>query len=244
MSSEKRLKQRIREGEVLVSLITSINVQRPQLESALAKGSYDFLYVDGQHTAYTDDKIVSFCAMAEELDLPVQFRIPHTRHAYLVGRFLDLGLTAIMVPQVEATSQVDEAIAHCYYPQVGARSWGGAARLGMKGGQAPADRLEYAEWWNRHAVLAVQYESANAISNARALARPGIDYVAFGPNDLLFDLEGQLDYPLRTVDDCMRHVNEQLQGSGIRLGMAVPTKPDEREKFLEMGVTVFQELPS
>ena len=126
---------------------------------------------------------------------------------------------------MEQRSQVDEAIAHCYYPQVGARSWGGAARRGLKGWQGPVERLDYAAWWNSHAVLAVQYESVNAISHARELARPGLDYVAFGPNDLLFDLEGHLDYPLRTVDACMRYVNEQLRGTGIRLGMAVPTRP-------------------
>jgi len=244
MSNEKTLKQRTREGDVLVSLRISVSSDRHQLESALAGGTYDFLYVDGQHTAYTEDQLVTLCALAEESGLPVQLRIPHTRHAYLIGRFLDLGLTAIMVPQVEQGYQVDEAIFQCYYPQFGGRSWGGAARRGLKGWDGPVDRLDYAAWWNERAVLAVQYESVNAISRARELAKPGVDYVAFGPNDLMFDLEGHPEYPLRTVDDCMLNVNQQLRGSGIRLGMAVPTRPDERGKFIEMGITVFQEDPS
>jgi hypothetical protein len=41
----------------------------------------------------------------------------------------------------------------------------------------------------------------------------------------------------------MRNVAQQLEGSGVRLGMAVMTEPEEREKFLEMGITVFQEGP-
>jgi 2-keto-3-deoxy-L-rhamnonate aldolase RhmA len=89
----------------------------------------------------------------------------------------------------------------------------------------------------------MQLESIEAISNARKLAKAGVDYLAFGPNDLNFSLEGHPEYPLRTVDDCMRNVAAQLKGSGVRLGMAVTTKPGERDKYLEMGITLFQEAP-
>ena len=115
---------------------------------------------------------------------------------------------------------------------LGGSSWGGKA-----------ERLDYAAWWNNHVVLAIQFESIEAISNARALAKPGVDYVAFGPNDLRFNLEAHPNYPLQTVDACMQNVAEQLAGTGIRLGMAVTTNPDERQKFLDMGITVFQEDP-
>jgi hypothetical protein len=97
--------------------------------------------------------------------------------------------------------------------------------------------------WNHHVVLAIQLESIVAISNARKLAKAGVDYVAFGPTDLTFSLESHPEYPLQTVDDCMRNVAEQLKGSGIRLGMAVMTEPEARDKYLEMGITVFQEAP-
>ena len=138
---------------------------------------------------------------------------------------------------------MDEAIGYSYYPQAGNRSWGGAARRGLNNWKGAVDRLEYAAWWNDHVVLAVQLESVDAISNARNLARPGVDYLAFGPNDLSFNLEGHPQYPLQTVDECMRNVARQLQGTGVRLGMAVTTTPDERDPYLEMGITVFQEEP-
>ena len=150
-------------------------------------------------------------------------RIPHTRHTYLIGRYLDFGLAAILVPEVVEETTVAEAIAFTYYPQTGCRSWGGAARHGLKAWSGEVDRLEYAQWWNTHVVLAMQLESVQAISKARTLAKPGVDYLAFGPNDLTFNLEATHSIPLRTVDDCMRNVAEQLQGTGIRLGMAVTT---------------------
>lgn len=243
MSTSASLKQRIRAGDTIVALRVPVEIERSSLEAALSKGTYDLLYIDGQHTAFSEAQLVAFCAIAEELELPVQFRIPHTRHTYLIGRYLDLGPTSILVPEVESEATVDEAIAYSYYPQVGQRSVGGVARRGVKARGGQVDRLEYAAWWNDIMVLAIQLESVEAILNARQLAKPGVDVIAFGPNDLQFSLEAHPHFPLNTVDACMRHVAEQCKGTQIRLGMAVTTEPEEREKYLEMGITLFQESP-
>ena len=213
------------------------------IEDALAQGSYDLLYVDGQHTPFSDEQLVAFCALAEDLGLPVQFRIPHTRHTYLIGRYLDMGVSAIMVPEVSEAAVVDEAIATCYYPPLGRRSWGGAARVGLRARGGRVDRLEYAAWLNDHVILAIQLESVGGIVNARKLATPGVDYVIFGPNDLMFSLEGHPEFPLRTVEACVRHVAEQLRGSGVKLGIPASI-PHERDKYLEIGVTILHETPS
>ena len=241
--ADKRLKQRIRDGEVIVALRVFFDYGRAQLEEALSRGTYDLIYVDGQHSAFSDDRLVEFSQMVHELGLPVQFRIPHTRYTHMIGRYLDMGLSAILVPEVVEARTVDEAVAYSYYPQFGRRSWGGPARRGLERWPGEVDRLEYAAWWNDYVLLAIQLESVEAINRAGQLARPGVDYVAFGPNDLSFDLEAHPQSPLQTVDDCMRNVADQLQGTGIRLGMAVTTTPEQRQPYLDMGVTVFQEAP-
>ena len=41
----------------------------------------------------------------------------------------------------------------------------------------------------------------------------------------------------------MANVAEQLADAGTPLGMAVVTDVDDRGKYLDMGVTVFQETP-
>jgi len=244
MTNPKTLKQRVRDGDVVVALRVFFDFERGQLEDALGKGTYDLVYVDGQHSAFTDNQLVEFSTMVHELGLPLQFRIPHTRHTYLIGRYLDMGLSAILVPEVVEQETVEEAIAFTYYAQMGRRSWGGPARRGQEQWTGPVDRLEYAAWWNDTVGLGIQLESVAAITGASQLARPGIDYVAFGPNDLCFDLEKHPHFPLQSVDDCMRNVAEQLDGTGIRLGMAVTTTPEQREPYLEMGITVFQEAPA
>ena len=242
MATDKNLKQRARDGEELVALRPPITASREQIETWLARGKYDLIYIDGQHTPFSDDQLVAICRTAEELGLPVQFRIPHTRHAYLIGRYLDLGPSAILVPEVADPTVVEEAVAYAYYPPVGVRSWGGAARYGLRA-HGDLGRVGYARWWNETVMLAIQLESIQAISNARDLIRPGVDCVAFGPQDLQFSLENNPDYPLRTVDDCMRHVAEQLQGSGIALATAIITVPEERQRYRDIGITLFQEAP-
>ena len=177
----------------------------------------------------------------------MQLRIPHTRHTYLIGRFLDLGPSGIMVPEVEDGAEVDEAIRYFYYAQVGRRSSGGVARrnlsaFGEPTNPASIDRLAYADWWNSNGILAIQLESVEAVINARKLAKPGIDLLAFGPNDLRFSMESLPHSPFKTVDECIRHVLEQMRDSSVQVSLGA-ANAEERDKFIEMGVTVLQVAP-
>ncbi|MBT4099094.1 MAG: hypothetical protein HOM68_25995 [Gemmatimonadetes bacterium] len=238
--SQPTLRQRITDGEILVALRGSLATTKQELADIWSAGTYDYIWIDAQHTPYSEEQMVHYCAAAEELGIDVQLRIPHTRHAYLVGRFLDLGFSAVLVPEVMEPETIDDAISYAYYGPIGRRSWGGGGRRGLQGAAKGMDRLAYAAWWNDYVVLAIQVESVEAVTNIRKLAKPGVSVVTFGPNDLSFNLEDHPDYPLRSVDDCMRNVAEQLQDTDIRLAMGTPTTDAEREKYLKMGVTLFQ----
>ena len=240
MSQTKTLRQRMKDGDVLVALHGSVLASKNELADIWSTGNYDYVWIDGQHTAFREEQLAEYCAAAEELGIDVQFRIPHTRHAYMVGRFLDFGFSAVLIPEVMEPETVDDAIAYAYYGPIGRRSWGGAARRGLA--KRP-DRLDYAAWWNDYVILNIQIESAEAVTNITKLAKPGVSVVTFGPNDLTFSLEGHPEYPLQNVDDCMRNVAAQLAGTGICLAMGTRTEPEERDKYLEMGFTLFQQGP-
>ena len=91
MPAAPTVKQRINAGEIITVKAVPLDATRDQLEQAA--GQCDMFNVDGQHAALNEEKLVAFCAVAEEIDMPVQSRIQHTRHAYLIGRYLDLGAT-------------------------------------------------------------------------------------------------------------------------------------------------------
>ena len=236
------MKQKLRDGEIVVILLTDINVERGYLEDSLALGNYDCVYVDGQHSPLSEEKLAAFCAMTEDLGIPAQMRLPHTYHTYLMGRYADFGLSSIMVPEVMEESTVDEAIEYFYFGTRGRRSWGGKG-YGIKNFGSPTDRLAYADWWNNQGgILALQIESVEGISrSARFAKKEGVDYLAFGPNDLRFSLERNPGYPLRDPDDCIRNVVELVKDINIPLCYALPTVGEKREKYQDMGMRVFWE---
>ena len=115
--AERNLKQRIGAGEQVIGANVGMTHTEDQLKKVVESGEYDFLWVDGQHSAFSEDRLVAFCDRADGLDMDVVFRIKHTYHSYLVGNLLDLGPAGIEVPQVELESTVDEAVDFFYYPQ-------------------------------------------------------------------------------------------------------------------------------
>lgn len=238
-ASALTLKERIHAEEHLLGVSVSSKVSRGRLEDIIASGPYDFVSTDSQHSAFNEETLVAFCEMAAEIGIHVQFRIKHTRHTYLVGNYLDLGPTGVEVPQVETEETVDEAVANFYYVPDGVRSWGGRTRLGFE--KRGGDHVAYRRWWNSTGVLWIQVESIAAVSNAHALARLGVDCVSVGPMDLTLDIEMHPNHPFRTVDDCVRHLVKQLEGTGTKLVHRNNT-PDTRQKYIDMGVPILLEL--
>ena len=238
MKQSKNLRERMADGESLVALRGSIATSKAELADIWATDRYDYIWIDSQHTVFDEQMFADYCAAAEELGIDVQLRIPHTYHSYMVGRFFDLGCSAVLVPEVMKEETVNDALDFTYYGPIARRSWGGTARRNMKAGMS---RHEYAKWWNDYVILGIQCESVEAVTNIRKLAKPGVSAVTFGPNDLLFNIEDHPSFPFRTVEECMRNVAEQLDGTGIRVAMGTPTKPEEREPYLKMGVTLFQQ---
>ena len=233
------LKERIVRGDIIVGVAVPITATKSQMEDILSKDDYAFIHADAQHSSYSEERLVQYCETAKEIGIPVQFRIKHPRHAYLVGNVLDLGPLGIEVPLVEDEATVDEAINWFYYPQVAKRSWGGAARYGI---EERGDRLEYAEWWNENGILCIQMETLRAVTNARQLAKPGITCLTWGPADLSYDIEAHPRHPIQSVDDCLRHVIEQMEGTNVRMSFR-NYDYKLREYYKDMGVTVFMENP-
>ena len=214
MSEALTLKQRIRNGESINVGGASVDASQAALQGMLDREPCDLIFVDSQHMPLNEEKLRAFCGIANSAGVGAILRLKHTRHAYLSGNFLDLGPLAILVPQVETEATVDEAIAAFYYPPVGKRSWGPSAAYGFSD---HSDRLEYAEWWNSHGILCLQIETLNAVVNARKLAKPGVDMLMFGANDLSFDLETYSDPPFGTVEECIEHVQQQMRGTGVKV---------------------------
>ncbi len=235
MHGLETLKQRILSGERVVGCSVRTWSTQGDIEEALGRGDYSFIAVDAQHSPFDEHQLVNICDIANGMGTPVQLRIKHTRDTYLIGRMLDLGPSMIEVPQTEDLETVREAVEFFNYPQEGRRSWGpshGAALADHPG------RLEYAEWWNEHAVLWMQLETLLGVARAAQMAAIGADVLSWGPNDLAFDREANPNHSLKTDDDCIQFVLDQLKGTHTKLCLRTYSQ-EQMDRYSEMGATMF-----
>ena len=97
------LKEKMHTGQQIRSAAATLETTRAQMQEMIKKnGGVDLFSLDAQHRPNSDEReLVRFCKAAEELGAGVQLRIQHPKLAYLVGRYADLGVLAVMVPLVE-----------------------------------------------------------------------------------------------------------------------------------------------
>lgn len=241
MAGEANLKERIKRGETTIGVSVPLSATKAQIEQILSKDSaYNFISVDSQHGPLDETRLVELCTAAQELAVPVHFRIKHTRYAFQVGNWFDLGPTMIEVPQSEEEQTVRDAVDFTYYRPQGKRSWGGTARVGSGERSSIA---EYTKWWNDFGVLWIQVESIQAICNIPRLAAPGVDCISWGPSDLAIDRSLNPLHPLAVSDDaCVEYAVKALEGTGARLAYR-SYDWSLRDKYIGMGATVLLERP-
>ena len=235
MHGIESLKTRIRNGDRVVGASVRMWATQSDVDRTLSFADYDFLAVDAQHSPFSEENLVNICEIANDMGVPIQLRIKHTRLTFLIGNMLDLGPSLIEVPQVENLGTVQDALDNFYYPQRGRRSWGPSRS--PQTGLYP-DRHEYAEWWNSHGILWMQLEAVLGVTRAREMADLGVDVLSWGPNDLAFNREANPDHALKTDDDCVEHVISSLKGSDGTL--CLRTYSDAQlGRYSDMGVTMF-----
>ncbi len=237
MGNDAGLKERIRRGDIVLGVNVPMGASKSEFEDILGKDDYGFVSSDSQHSAFSEHDLVDHCNVADEVGIPVHFRIKHTKWAYLVGNLADLGPAMIEIPLVEEVATAREALEWFYFPPEGRRSWVGGNRWGAELGH---DRPEYAAWWNHNGMLMLQIETLRAIENIHTLALPGVDMFSWGPADLEFDREMHPHHPFKTDDDCIQHVMKQLESQDTRMCYR-SYDPDLRNKYLDMGITVLME---
>jgi len=208
------LKKRIHQHET-ISVVGGATDMAEEKIRELASAGHDMIFIDAQHRPVDEKELARFCKTAAGAGLPVVLRIRHTDEAFLAGRYLDFGALGVVVPMVEREETVRRAIESFYYPPLGRRSWGPGGAYGW--GQHAKD-FPYADWWNSHGVLMIQFESLAAVLGAKDLVKPGVDMVVFGEWDLTLDLSTKPDAPFKTFEECQQHVVNETAGMDVKIG--------------------------
>jgi 4-hydroxy-2-oxoheptanedioate aldolase len=172
MTTPTSLRNRLLSGEAAYGAWSTI----PDLLSArmLAAAGLDYVVIDLQHGSATEHDLPSMTTAVKHAGATPVGRVRYA-HPADIGRALDLGCEAVIVPNVESAAQAARVAGACRYPPVGYRSAGGSL--------ATADPLCF-----------IMIESTGAIGELSAtLAVEGVDGIYVGPRDLSLALGCALD---------------------------------------------------
>ena len=140
----------------------------------LAAAGYDWVWLDCQHGPYDEAGAAAILRTLAGVPYATAVRVA-SNDAAAIGRVLDAGADAVIVPLVESAAEAARAVAACRYPPAGVRSFGpGRPDLGID--------LETLEG---RACCFVMVESAGALADVDAIAAiPGLAGIVAGPIDL------------------------------------------------------------
>ena len=166
-------KQKMLNGEPAIGVTCGSG--SPTVAELLSFAGFDFVLVDTQHGAWTDDNVGHAFHYIDLGHATPMARVKWNDFG-AIGRLLDRGAMGIVVPMVNTREQAAAAAFAVRFPPRGGRSSGGApAHFGK----------DYSRWINDEVFLAVQIETVQAVENAEAiLAVEGVDGCWIGPSDL------------------------------------------------------------
>lgn len=183
MKAARILKEKINGGGITTGAMASFHLW-PELVEICKNAGMDYLLVDLEHGAYTDELVAQVCALGRLIDFPIIVR-PHSHDFVTVRKILDLGPCGLMIAVVDNTAVLDEVRNAMYMPPRGKRRPGGP-------GNRWVTDYQYQTWVdeveNDFVVLA-QIETREGLSNLDAIANHEIvTAMAVGPYDLSADL--------------------------------------------------------
>jgi 2-keto-3-deoxy-L-rhamnonate aldolase RhmA len=222
-------RQRVLAGETLIGAFSDL--ASPLAAELLGNAGMDWVVLDLEHGAATEADLLALFYAVGTTPMAAIVR-PPSAERLRVGRALDLGAAAIMLPQLQSIEQVREAVSFLRYPPVGVRGVALRTRGADMGTLALAD---IARVVNERIVGIVQIESAGAAAAADEIAAlPEVDVLFVGPADLSHALgvPGQFADP--GYLDALRTVVAATQRHGKAAGILL-YDPAAFEPHFELG---------
>lgn len=141
---------------------------------------FDSLCIDMQHGLVDFDAVTGMLQATTAARKPTLVRVPWNEPSILM-RVLDMGAAGVIVPMVETAEEAERAVAACFYPPRGNRSFGPS--------RAAVVMPDYFERAQNGLLVFVMIETRKALDNLdEILETPGLSGVYVGPADLSLSL--------------------------------------------------------
>jgi 4-hydroxy-2-oxoheptanedioate aldolase len=212
------VKEKLAAGERVIGCF--IPPASPEIVEICALSGFDFALLDAEHGAISPETAYPMILAAEARGIPAFARIGQVDKQVTL-KFLDLGITGVMAPQVNSAEQAAYAIAATKYAPVGTRGLAGGRTFDYALSE-PA--VELVPKLNDRILTMIQFESVSALEDLNAiLALDGLDVLFVGPNDLAqsLGLPGQPGHP--EVTKVADEVVARAKAAGVKTGTVAPT---------------------
>jgi 4-hydroxy-2-oxoheptanedioate aldolase len=203
-------------------------LQLPGSASAELIGSvgFGFVCIDQQHGLIGDDALLPMAQALDSTGTPVVVRVTGNE-AGAIGRALDRGAAAVIVPMVDTAADAARAVAACHYPPRGGRSYGPTRAAWSPGRPDPLC-----------IVMAETLAAVEALPDIAAVE--GLDAVFVGPSDLAFSAglppSAQVDDP--GYERLLRDVVAACRARDLPVGIYCAS-PAHVHRFRALGFTFF-----
>jgi 4-hydroxy-2-oxoheptanedioate aldolase len=198
------------------TLGTFIGTASPMAAEVCAAAGVDWVLLDLEHGAGGEEQVRDVVPAAGSYGVPTVVRVESAARIRM-GRVLDSGAAGIMLPRMNTSDEVTEAVRHLRYPPAGDRgvaTYNRSCRFGLDPGAL--DRA------NAEVLGVVQIESAVAVGNADAIAAlDGVDVLFVGPRDLSHDLGVPGDLTAAAFTGAIAHVLAAGRRHGKACGLLV-----------------------
>ncbi|HYM48715.1 MAG TPA: aldolase/citrate lyase family protein [Burkholderiaceae bacterium] len=223
---DTRLPALLKGDKPLVGMFMGIT--SPALVEMCGYAGFDFVVLDNEHgpaSIETTEHLIRAAKCANVIPV-VRTLEPD------ILRVLDIGASAIQVPQVNTAEQARRIVAAAKYPPVGAR---GAAFSPRAAGYGFFGGAPHAKASNEGTSVILMMETREALGNLdEILAVPGVDALFIGPNDLSFSMghAGNQKHPevVTAIETAIRKIVQTKVAAGL-MTMAI----EDYHKYAALG---------
>jgi 2-dehydro-3-deoxyglucarate aldolase len=206
------IKKKLKENQIILG--TWLTIPSTSIAEIICQSGFDWCAIDMEHSCMTLNQCEDLIRVIELSNVSPFVRLSNNDFVQ-IKRVMDAGAHGIIVPMVNSLADVKLAHQAMHYPPVGNRGVG-LARAQKYG----ANFKGYWEWQLNEAVLIIQIEHKNSLSNLDEIFSSGlIDGYIIGPYDLSASLgvPGEFDHNL--VKDALALVEEKAELYQIKKGI-------------------------
>ena len=233
------VKETLRAGGTAIGVF--IPMPSPDVVEIVALAGFDFALLDAEHGRISPDDAYPMILAAEARDVPAFVRVGENDRQ-VVLKYLDLGVSGVMIPQTNTPELARAAIEAVRYAPAGLRGLAGGRTFDYGQGR-PMSELVPAI--NDRVLSIVQFEHVDALRHLDALLETeGLDVLFVGPTDLHQSMGygGQLGHP--EVEAVIQQVVDATRDRGIALAIVAPDAEQTNRRLRQGFQMVVTNVPA